>query len=327
MNTLQKTFAFLLIFLPLFIASPITALPMNCSGTKFPQKIRPARPPRILWHRRHTYKPHIGTRRLLPEQFTTSIIIPCYYKHAHLLYPLLNYYTQQTVLPDEVVISLSEYKQVPDTLLEELAHASWPFPVTLILVAEKQYAGDNRNTACDHARSDVFICQDADDIPHPQRIEIIRHFFHHYPVEHLFHEWIDIPYKGSFTFPRYTDLEQISFAYHRPFQDLWQHGQFTNGNIAITRTVFNTVRWSSAARGQDSTFNKAVYEQFTHGIAIQAKLLGYRQFLSSTKISSAEPERIIMHDTDTIPLQWRYNTTVIHFVPHDPVEQQSERLK
>ncbi len=236
---------------------------------------------RIRWYRKDTFNSY--SRRIIPEQFTTSIIIPCYHKHAHLIYPLLEFYTQQTVLPDEIVIALSECDLVPAQTIVQLENAHWPFRTTLILVSEKQFAGQNRNTACDHAQGDVFICQDADDIPHPQRVEIIRHFFHEYPVQHLLHEWIDIEKHHTHQFPEYNDLEQISFAYHRQFKELWQQATFTNGNIAITRQVFEKIRWTAATRGQDTIFNKEVYDTYKYCIAIQAKLLGYRQFLSAAQ--------------------------------------------
>ena len=37
-----------------------------------------------------------------------SVIIPCYYKHAGCLDSLLELYAQQTTLPDEVVVVVSE---------------------------------------------------------------------------------------------------------------------------------------------------------------------------------------------------------------------------
>lgn len=291
--------------------TPALALTINGTSIKpLPKKSgRTAPKSRIRWFRRDTFHSH--SPRIIPEQFTTTVIIPCYYKHAHLIYPLLELYTQQTVLPDEIVIALSECDLVPDQIITQFEEASWPFRTTVILVPEKQFAGQNRNTACDHATSDVFICQDADDIPHPQRVEIIRHFFHHYPVQHLLHEWIDVAEHKTHKFPAYTDLEQISFAYHRPFKELWQHAPFTNGNNAITRQVFEKIRWTSAARGQDTIFNREVYETFKHCIAIQAKLLGYRQFLSSTREPDTGIETPDITDANHSQYAQIYKTTII----------------
>jgi hypothetical protein len=247
-----------------------------------PQK--PSMPPavRICWYRRDTYYERNKEKPIDSVPVTTSVIIPCYYKHASLLYALLTVYEQQTRLPDEVVISLSQAHLVDVQIIENIENKQWAFPVKLIMTDEKKYAGENRNIACEHAACSVFICQDADDIPHPQRVEIITHFFNNYPVDHLFHQWVEVlPVDDAVPFVEYNDLENISFAYHQNFHELWNYGHFTNGNVAIARHVFDTVRWSSKPRGQDTVFNEAVYKRFKHGIAIQAVLLGYRRYLSS----------------------------------------------
>lgn len=289
---------------------PLTPSIKSESPKPLPRKSGRAAPkPRIRWYRKDTFNSHAP--RIIQEPFTTSVIIPCYYKHAHLIYALLELYTQQTVLPDEIVIALSECDLVPSETIAHLENARWPFRTTVILVPEKQFAGQNRNTACDHATGDVFICQDADDIPHLQRVEIIRHFFHHYPVQHLLHEWIDVEEHATHQFPEYNDLEQISFAYHRPFKELWQHAAFTNGNNAITRQVFEKIRWTSAARGQDTIFNREVYDTFKHCIAIQAKLLGYRQFLSSTQVSDTTVLTPGISGTNHAHYAQIYKTTMI----------------
>ena len=52
------------------------------------------------------------TEIIAHETLKTSIIIPCHPKHAQYLYELLKFYENQTILPNEVVISLSEANQV-----------------------------------------------------------------------------------------------------------------------------------------------------------------------------------------------------------------------
>ena len=124
------------------------------------------------------------------SRLTTSIIIPCNFKHAHLLYNLLKHYKKQTVLPDEIIISLSEVNQVSDLIIKRLQDEQWPFPVKLLLSDQKMFAGENRNNACKNATADIFICQDADDIPHPQRVEISKYFFENYDIDHLMSSFV-----------------------------------------------------------------------------------------------------------------------------------------
>ena len=106
---------------------------------------------------------------------TTSVIIPCFYGHFKHLDELMNALCNQTVLPDEVVISLSEIDKLNPALIKKFENKKYPFPVKLIKHRELLWAGPNRNSACEHAIGDIFICQDADDLPHPQRIEIIKY--------------------------------------------------------------------------------------------------------------------------------------------------------
>ncbi len=104
----------------------------------------------------------------------TSIIIPCHPRHACHLYDLISLYEEQTVLPDEIVISLSQSNQVSEEIIHNIESTPWAFSVKLLKSDKKLYAGQNRNRACDKAAGDIFICQDADDLPHPQRVEIIQ---------------------------------------------------------------------------------------------------------------------------------------------------------
>ncbi len=260
-------------------------------------------PVRIVWHNRASYYARFKAKPATDNPYTTSVIIPCYYKHARLLYELLRSYEHQTQLPDEVVISLSQADLVPDAVIQQLCNERWAFPVKLVTTNKQQYAGENRNNACDHASGTIFICQDADDLPHPQRVEIIKHFFQHYPVDHLFHQWQEVVQGVPASFQHYDDLEQISFAYHRSFRELWRYAKFTNGNVAIARHVFDKIRWSSEPRGQDTTYNTEVYKQFEHGIAIQATLLGYRRYLSSANTidSIKEEQEVIIEENKARP--------------------------
>src|SRR3990167_5690905 len=63
------------------------------------------------------------------------------------------------------------------------------FKTKILCFQGKQSAGKNRNIACSHAEGDILIAQDADDIPHPQRIEIIKYVFENYATEHLLHSY------------------------------------------------------------------------------------------------------------------------------------------
>ena len=221
------------------------------------------------------------------DQLTTSLIIPCCSKHAKHLYELLKMYERQTELPDEAVIALSSSAEVDTSILDTLTNELWRFPITLLLSKERYFAGENRNRASHSASGNLLVFQDADDIPHPQRIEIIKYFFKKYQIKHLIHEWIDFKSWSNANFEPYTDFEKIPFFYPKNYQEILNNGgYYTNGNIAILKTVLKTVSWPDNRKGQDAIFNKTVYEYFSSRIAINIPLLVYCSFLSSHKVPS-----------------------------------------
>jgi glycosyltransferase involved in cell wall biosynthesis len=210
-----------------------------------------------------------------------SVVIPCSYKHAPYLYSLLEFYECQTQLPDEVVISLSEIQRVSDNLQEQIKKQQWAFPVKLITTNAKKYAGDNRNIACSHAQGDIFVCQDADDLPHPQRLEIISFFFTTQPVNQVLHSWLNE--KDFINDFNYYTISSVSHVLPTSYQHIWSF-RVHFGNVAITKEVFKIIKWTSNPRGQDVIFNKMVMDRFKKCLIIRVPLLVYRAKLSTNKI-------------------------------------------
>ena len=66
------------------------------------------------------YYVQIQTLSCKQKFITTSLIIPCYWKHASQINFLLSAYEQQTELPDEVIISISECAKIDSNILESL---------------------------------------------------------------------------------------------------------------------------------------------------------------------------------------------------------------
>jgi len=208
-----------------------------------------------------------------------SIIIPCSYKHAEFLYPLLKMYTKQTVLPYEVIISLSEFHKAPLAAIKKIQYSRWPFRLRLLLSEYKQYAGTNRNIACECATGDVFVCQDSDDIPHPQRVEIIKYFFEHYDIDHLMHL-----YKFGEDLDHFPLLnrQHIDFSYNTDFENAWKENpEIHNGCPAITRAAFEKIQWHNEAHREDTDFNRDAYRSFNRCMIINAPLYIYRSELST----------------------------------------------
>ena len=205
----------------------------------------------------------------------TSVIIPCVPKHVQHLKELLHAYACQTVVPDEMVIALSQCDDVSKNELHALQTYSWPFIVKIIKTKKKCSAGANRNRAYRHATGDLILAQDADDIPHPQKIELIKYIFEHYKVDHMLHGWV--PSVDEFV----TYKKNNVCAYYCVHLDRVKH-HIHHANVCALRMVFQKVKWPEHFEvGEDVQFNKAVYKQFKHTAIIYADLIAYRSELSS----------------------------------------------
>lgn len=239
--------------------------------------------PKNFWQTyRNSIEKKNALKRAYPIDQTVSLVIPCYHKHAPWLYDLLAMYEYQTRLPDEVIISLSEVHLVDRAVLARLKNERWAFPVKLITTKEQKNAGENRNKACEYAQGDIFICQDADDVAHKQRIEIIHYFFTQYAIDHLMHEFRIIPPgEKKRKYKRYNPCN-IQFFMTKDFELLWRAARFTNGNVAISRSLFEKMKWPATHYAEDTDFNREVYKYYSKQcIVINAVLYGYRQYLSS----------------------------------------------
>ncbi len=207
-----------------------------------------------------------------------SIIIPCHYTHAHYLVNLIKMYEQQTELPDEIVISLSRADLVDKEILKKIEDTPWHIPVLVVLSEETLFPGPNRNVACLHASGDVFITQDADDIPHPQRVEIIKYFFQRYELDHLGHAYEE---KNKDFSKRYVPAK-VPFAFASDF-DKDARGHICYGVPAIARHVFEKIQWPNDRYNEDVKFNEAVYRAFKNLVVVKVPLYFYRLERSSSK--------------------------------------------
>ncbi len=209
----------------------------------------------------------------------TSVIIPCVPKHFPLIHPLLEAYAQQTLLPDEIVISLSEAHLVTLDLISSIQNTSWPFSLIILPNPDKCSAGKNRNIACSRASGALILCQDADDLPHPQRVELVKWLFENYTLDHLMHLFT---FSESDFLP--LDKENLKITLCKTYSQMASIRQTTNGNVCFTKNVFNRVHWRDSPKiGEDKLFNAHIYALFHHKIVLHAPLLLYRNTLSSFK--------------------------------------------
>jgi Glycosyl transferase family 2 len=122
---------------------------------------------------------------------TISLIIPTTPNHFKYLKCVLSHYLNGTVLPDEVIISISNSHQIDRVLIDSLKN-DYENKFKRFILVENNYRveeGPNRGKGSEYSKCDILTYHDSDDIPHPQRIEIIKHFFDNYDILHLNHSY------------------------------------------------------------------------------------------------------------------------------------------
>lgn len=221
------------------------------------------------------------------RELTVSVIIPCVPKHVPHLLNLLGHYARQTEVPQEVVISFSRMDLIPKTLVDQLANKDWPFRLVLIRNTQKTSAGKNRNLGVQAAKGDILMFQDADDIPHPQRIEIVKYFFSTYDIYHLMHFFVGtkkVENKGEI--PEECTCYQkdkIAFKVSACYEESSEHFPIHNGQPCVLRKIASQVMWPDQyTMGEDVAYNKAIYSKFPgKTMVIKVPLIVYRVQLTS----------------------------------------------
>jgi len=203
---------------------------------------------------------------------TVSVVIPCHCAHAKYLKECLERFANSTVIPDEIIISVSEAYKVQSEI-HMLVSTSWPFYLKILQWNEKIDAAGNRNRASEIASSDVIICQDADDLPSLNRVEVIKYFFMNYNVELLVHtlfQQVDVP-------RNYDEIETIvPYRVNRPYP-------YGNGCPAYTQKVFKKVRWPEKVLREDIKFIRRALRYFwENSIVLNVNLYEYRNSLTVT---------------------------------------------
>jgi glycosyltransferase involved in cell wall biosynthesis len=114
-----------------------------------------------------------------------GVAIPCYHGHIENLFNLLDSIQSQTVLPDKVVVSCSSTKLVENKNV-------YTFPLEILICEEQKNAAQNRNIAASNLLDmDYITFIDADDIMHPERIEILLEVIKKEESDIILHNFYD----------------------------------------------------------------------------------------------------------------------------------------
>lgn len=280
-----------------------------------------------------------------PSGLTFALLMPCTPGHfKHFLPRTLMAYAASAVHPVEVIVSVSGSSTPSDALaprrLDEVRARFSSIFSRFVLVAHRspKSSGANRNLAAAHATSEICIFGDADDLPHPQRVTVLAHFFARMPkVDMVHHTWCDsraafeswtaaklstvrvvTPSELSRTFDvrvrqRYSPAAAARMIARTDrsalvpelltlmpvYQPLRTAKPIHTGNLAIRRRVLEAVRWPDKHGGEDKTFSWSVVAQFGSAIVIEVPLICYCKSSSAKCKSACSPATTLASATST----------------------------
>ena len=165
-------------------------------------------------------KNKLDKRALRPAR-TVSVVVPCAGLHVAHLAGLVASLRSQTRAPEQIVVAVSGCEISALPVLDAL----------VLHRPDRQTAGANRNHGSAAATGDVLIYQDADDIPHPQRVEIIAGLFEKYEIEHLMHFFY-------YYIARNESFSVREAAKRSRYRTTTIAAGITNGNPAIARSLW-----------------------------------------------------------------------------------------
>lgn len=234
----------------------------------------------------------------------TSLVIAATNGNFAYLDCVLAHYRDGSLRPDQVVVSLSNAHLVNvDDLNNLKSKYSQIFEDLKILEHDKtMIQGPNRDAATMAADNEIIISNDADDIPHPQRVEIIKHFFENYDILHLNHSYKKLDDKEfthvnindvkllnaqdtfNFLFPKYNGEAYSGrrpnpvkcgytlscYGAYGPWE--WIHA----GCPTFHKDIFKELRWRQTEEyAWDYDFDFDVAFHFRKSVMIDSKLLWY----------------------------------------------------
>lgn len=234
----------------------------------------------------------------------TSVVIAATNGNFGYLDCILAHYRDGTIRPNQLVISVSNAHLIDAQRISSLRgkYSSIFEDLKIIEHNKIMVQGPNRDVATMAADNEIIISNDADDIPHPQRVEVIKHFFDNYDIMHLNHSYktredrdfdhIDInsvkvfdphqtythlfpnyngePYTGRRPKPNDYGFNRNCYGAYGPWE--WIHA----GCPTFHKDVFKELRWRQTEEfAWDWDFDIDVLFHFRKSILIDSKLMWY----------------------------------------------------
>lgn len=232
----------------------------------------------------------------ISEYISISAVIPCYPPHVKYLKNIVTNILQQTVLPDEIIIALSETESIQVLKLEDDLNAISSIKIIITGTNEECPPGINRNRGAMISTCDYIMFLDADDVYHNQKIEFTKEMIKRYKPNlmlHSFHyecsrtaltEKIDIDkvrvitndtiHKNTFGYPPKRNFDnETEFAVNI---NLLCDFHIAHGIATVKKNVFDKIRYTCMRRGEDGRFDRDIIWHLGNAIVCEVKLMVYK---------------------------------------------------
>jgi len=235
-----------------------------------------------------------------------SVVIPSTDKHFKYLDKVFLSYVDQTMRPEEIVVSIANGHLVDKEEIRKLKNKySWYFQnVEIILHDRAVPEGPNRGEGTKVASNELIMYNDSDDLAHPQRVEIVDTLFNEYDINHLNHSYsfeeqfdpitkigiIESQDIFDMYFPEFVSWDQKDrIRKNRPRKVYGPKGNslpygsgfdvdITGGSLCVLKNVTDAINWEwDMDVSYDYDFCMDTLFYFNKSLLIDSKLIWYNK--------------------------------------------------
>ena len=208
------------------------------------------------------------SRRQSPK---SAICIPCVPEDISLSKLCFDSIRAQIRKPEQVVVSLSSATEEDKQELLEAAH---DLPIKVLMTHEKVLAGGNRNRAAAEAvkhGATILHFFDADDIMHPEYVEIVENAFRRHPITGFLHAGIYVYKRSAYRMHKKWRLPHArifmnpfrskTFASGRKNYGFTNGFQALHGHLSILSRYWKDNKYDETLRlNEDKKYNWGILE-------------------------------------------------------------------
>ena len=228
-----------------------------------------------------------------PKKNKISIYIPAIPEHMPNIPNLLKQYQKSTLLPDEVIIHCCN-TDTPSAI--NFNYSLENVPSKIYYSKDKYYCGANRKLSSQYCTGDIIVMQDADDLPHVRRLEVIEYYFDKYDImllNHSYRFYFENDFNVKINIDNIQELHSKEmfnkyFDYGKNFKNhrdvtLGRYGYGVTSNItrvhdgamAVRRQAVEELKWPDKRKGGDYDFCISCLKKYNKNLIIDAPLYFY----------------------------------------------------